>query len=188
MAARLSALRVSRLYLQEDSWYSFLLEAESTPGPYFGWQDWVGWKIRWLYRKSNRWPPGLQHSAPTNWATMCLHRVALILSVRGRLCRTRLLQRAADPFGAGIQPDCPERDAFSPPLSAFLGHNDMRCRCAWFVGWLSGQLQASPAPQLCSTEQCVATAIQYLVPVFYPRNRPWRPIGLLDVKDPTLSR
>jgi hypothetical protein len=22
----------------------------------------------------------------------------------------------------------------------------------------------------------------------YPRNRPWRPIGLWDVKDPTLSR
>jgi hypothetical protein len=25
------------LYLQEDSWYSFLLEAESTPGPQCGW-------------------------------------------------------------------------------------------------------------------------------------------------------
>jgi hypothetical protein len=25
--------------LQEDSWYSFLLEAESTPGPYCGWKD-----------------------------------------------------------------------------------------------------------------------------------------------------
>jgi hypothetical protein len=24
---------------QEDSWYSFLLEAESTPGPYWGWKD-----------------------------------------------------------------------------------------------------------------------------------------------------
>jgi hypothetical protein len=23
---------------QEDSWYSFLLEAESTPGPYCGWK------------------------------------------------------------------------------------------------------------------------------------------------------
>jgi hypothetical protein len=38
MAARLSALRASRTYPQvslffKDSWYSFLLEAESTPGP-----------------------------------------------------------------------------------------------------------------------------------------------------------
>jgi hypothetical protein len=24
---------------QEDFWYSFLLEAESTPGPYCGWKD-----------------------------------------------------------------------------------------------------------------------------------------------------
>jgi hypothetical protein len=32
MAVRLSALRAGPLYPQEDSWYSFLLEAESTPG------------------------------------------------------------------------------------------------------------------------------------------------------------
>jgi hypothetical protein len=24
---------------QEDSWYSFLLETESNPGPYCGWKD-----------------------------------------------------------------------------------------------------------------------------------------------------
>jgi hypothetical protein len=28
-------------YRQEYSWYSFLLEAESTPGPYCSWKDWV---------------------------------------------------------------------------------------------------------------------------------------------------
>jgi hypothetical protein len=34
MAMSLSALRARlRFTLQEDSWYSFLLEAESTPGP-----------------------------------------------------------------------------------------------------------------------------------------------------------
>jgi hypothetical protein len=38
MAARLSALRASRslpsgFFILKDSWYSFLLEAESTPGP-----------------------------------------------------------------------------------------------------------------------------------------------------------
>jgi hypothetical protein len=31
MAVRLCALSVGRFYPQEDSWYSFLLEAESTP-------------------------------------------------------------------------------------------------------------------------------------------------------------
>ena len=30
---RLSALRTGRLNLRKYSWYSFLLEAESTPGP-----------------------------------------------------------------------------------------------------------------------------------------------------------
>jgi hypothetical protein len=38
MAARLSAVRAGRtlppgFFLLKDSWYSFLLEAESTPGP-----------------------------------------------------------------------------------------------------------------------------------------------------------
>jgi hypothetical protein len=38
MAAKLSALRAGRtlppgLFIFKDSWYSFLLEAESTPGP-----------------------------------------------------------------------------------------------------------------------------------------------------------
>jgi len=31
---RLSALRTGRLYPRKYSWYSFLLEAESTPGPF----------------------------------------------------------------------------------------------------------------------------------------------------------
>jgi hypothetical protein len=34
IAARVLALRDGRLYPQEISWYSFVLEAESTPGPY----------------------------------------------------------------------------------------------------------------------------------------------------------
>jgi hypothetical protein len=30
---KLSALASAAIYAQEDSWYSFLLEAESNPGP-----------------------------------------------------------------------------------------------------------------------------------------------------------
>jgi hypothetical protein len=39
MAVRLSSLTPAALYPQEDSWYAFLSEAESTPGPYCGWKD-----------------------------------------------------------------------------------------------------------------------------------------------------
>jgi hypothetical protein len=44
--ARLSALRTGRLYPQEISWYSFLLEAESTPGPLCGRKDYVNEKFQ----------------------------------------------------------------------------------------------------------------------------------------------
>jgi hypothetical protein len=53
---------------QEDTWYSFLLKAESTPGPYCGWKDYVNWKSP-LHRDSNPRPSGLLHSASTNYAT-----------------------------------------------------------------------------------------------------------------------
>jgi hypothetical protein len=47
---------------QEDSWYSFLLIAESTPGPSCGWKDYVNWKIRWPHRESNPRLSGLSYS------------------------------------------------------------------------------------------------------------------------------
>jgi hypothetical protein len=46
---------------QEDSWYSFLLEAESTPGPY---------SIH-LFRTRTRNLPACKHSASNNYATAC---------------------------------------------------------------------------------------------------------------------
>jgi hypothetical protein len=52
-AVRLSAPRTGRLYPMKYSWYSFLLEAESTPGPKCGWKDYVNEKFQWYHRESN---------------------------------------------------------------------------------------------------------------------------------------
>jgi hypothetical protein len=41
------------------SWYSFLLEAESTPEPQCCWQDYANEKSQWHHRKSNLWPSSL---------------------------------------------------------------------------------------------------------------------------------
>jgi len=57
---RLSALRTGRLYPRRKySWYSFLLEAESTPGPYCGRKDNVSEKFQRHHRESNPRPSGL---------------------------------------------------------------------------------------------------------------------------------
>src|SRR5215510_12776505 len=44
---------------RQCSWYSFLLEAESTPGPYCDRQDYVTEKFQWHHRESNPRPAGL---------------------------------------------------------------------------------------------------------------------------------
>jgi len=41
------------------SWYSFLLEADSTPGPQCSRKDYVNEKFQWHHRHSNPWPSGL---------------------------------------------------------------------------------------------------------------------------------
>ena len=41
------------------SWYSFLLEAESTPEPYCGQKDYVNEKFQWHHWESNPRPSGL---------------------------------------------------------------------------------------------------------------------------------
>jgi hypothetical protein len=68
MAARLSALCVRRtlppgFFIFKDSWYSFLLEAESTPGPVR--PEELGQFKKPPHRDLNPWPSGLQHSALT---------------------------------------------------------------------------------------------------------------------------
>jgi hypothetical protein len=42
---RLSALRTGRIYHRKHTWYSFLLEAESTPGPFCDQKDLCRWKF-----------------------------------------------------------------------------------------------------------------------------------------------
>ena len=51
------------------SWYSFLLEAESTPWPKCGQKDYINEKFKWHHRKLQ--PSDLQCSASTNSATAC---------------------------------------------------------------------------------------------------------------------
>jgi hypothetical protein len=70
MAARLSALRAGRIlppgfFIFKDSWYSFLLEAESNPGPQCCRKDYVNLKNP-PHRDLNPRPSGLQHSALTS--------------------------------------------------------------------------------------------------------------------------
>jgi hypothetical protein len=57
------------LYPQEDSSFAFLLEAESTPGRYYSWKEWVNWKIQWPHQESNPQPSGLYRNASTNYNT-----------------------------------------------------------------------------------------------------------------------
>ena len=56
---RLSALGTRRLYPRKYSWYSFLLEADSTPGPQCGRKDCVSKKLPWHHRESNPRPSSL---------------------------------------------------------------------------------------------------------------------------------
>jgi hypothetical protein len=57
-------------------WYSFLLEAEATPGSDFGWKDYVNKKFQWHYRESNPRPPGSTHCATTchQFYRSCINR------------------------------------------------------------------------------------------------------------------
>ena len=74
---RLSALRTGRLYPKKYSWYAFLLEAESTPGPYCGRKDYVN-------EKNPMTPSGIE-PATFRLAAQCLnqlrHRVPPFISV-----------------------------------------------------------------------------------------------------------
>ena len=47
------------LPLRKYSWYSFLLQTESTPGPQCGRKDYVNEKFQWHHRESNPRPSGL---------------------------------------------------------------------------------------------------------------------------------
>jgi len=53
---RLSALCTGHLYPPGNSWYSFLLEAELTSGPWCSRKDYVNEKFQWHHRESNPQP------------------------------------------------------------------------------------------------------------------------------------
>jgi hypothetical protein len=55
------------------SWYSFLLEAESSPGPQCGLKNYVNEKFQWHYRELN--------PRPSNCATACPIIVTAILII-----------------------------------------------------------------------------------------------------------
>ena len=55
----LSLLHTGHLYSQEMLWYSFLLEADLTPGPRWGQKDYVNEKFQWYHWESNPQPPSL---------------------------------------------------------------------------------------------------------------------------------
>jgi len=54
------------------SWYSFLLEAESTPRAQCRRKDYVNEKSQWHHRESNPRPSGLKRSVSTNCANACM--------------------------------------------------------------------------------------------------------------------
>jgi hypothetical protein len=73
------------LYPQEDSWYSFLLEAESIPVPKCGRKDYINWKIQWPHWESNPQPSGLRVRFPT-----ILYRLILLANTNTAFFYTRL--------------------------------------------------------------------------------------------------
>ena len=63
MVVRLSALRTGRFYpARKYSWYSFLLEAGSIPGPQCGRKDYVNEKFQWYIGNRTRDQP--RHRVP----------------------------------------------------------------------------------------------------------------------------
>jgi hypothetical protein len=72
--ARLSALRTGRLYPWKYPWYSFLLKAESTPGPYCGRKDYVNKNFQWHRRESKAVPqPTALPCAPVSTGNRVQH-------------------------------------------------------------------------------------------------------------------
>ena len=61
------------------SWYSFLLEAESTPGPKWSRKDYVNEKFQWHHRESNPRHSDMQRSASTNCVTACPHKTVIFM-------------------------------------------------------------------------------------------------------------
>jgi hypothetical protein len=74
------------------SWYSFLLEAESIPGPKCGWKNYVKEKFQWHHQESKPWPFGLQCSASTSTTTCPLTIWNLLIKLKSLPVQGKLVQ------------------------------------------------------------------------------------------------
>ena len=94
------------------SWYSFLLEAVSTPGPQCDRKDYVNEKYQCHHLESNQRPCDLQYS---------------ILTIVGRIAQSlqRLTTgwtfRGSNPSGGEIFRTCPDRP-WGPPIFLYNGY------------------------------------------------------------------
>ena len=57
--ARLQLYAPAAFIPRKYSWYSFLLDAESTQGPEWSRKDCINEKLQWHHREGNQQPPGL---------------------------------------------------------------------------------------------------------------------------------
>jgi len=82
---RVSDLRTGRLYPRKYLWYSFVLEAESIPGPQCGRNDYVNEKSQRHYQESNARPAGCsavpQPTAPLHTPNSILYCTKIYIEV-----------------------------------------------------------------------------------------------------------
>jgi hypothetical protein len=78
-------------------WYSFLLDTESTPGPYCHQKDYVNEILQWHHRESNLRPSGLYRSASTNYATAYPTQLHILTynfcDKHNRFCQNQVISR-----------------------------------------------------------------------------------------------
>jgi hypothetical protein len=163
---------------QEDSCYSFLLQAESTPGPYCGWNNQVDWKIQWPHRELKLRPP------------VC-SIVSELTTLEGFLLENLIsIQNFGGPYLDRMSP-CPNNDVLTSLLN---------CGLVWNQCWgtnLKGREEKKPACPMLSIIQAFSwkklrkprqTSIRILGSLIYiwTRNlqntkRKWNPLRSVGI-------